>query len=143
MSRTTRTIEDIAARIIVPIDKTAALVTGAGVHYDYDPRVRAAFWSKERPKVTQPLRGAPNIAGRTFGRVIVLGLLAAGSRNGANNRQHNDRDYRIGTGRRSAAWAVRCACGAYDAFKWRALMSGAVTMCSGCEHVEYLKQANP
>lgn len=118
----------------VPLDATAARVTGKGVHFEpllkpsYDTHIRA---SKE-PLATKPRPRGWNeaakqtyaeLVGHQFGRWRVIGLSA------------------LGPGNSGARWVVKCSCGRYEHRSHKAIKRAPTTgdCCAECGYLQHIK----
>lgn len=107
-----------------PANKTAALVTGKGVHWEPAKQVikATAAWSDlPLPTIGTPKEG-PQLTGRKVGRLVVIGY--AGSRSSG------------------ARWVVRCACGMFGHQRSKFLLSENAKvrgMCPKCDYLEEIK----
>lgn len=104
-----------------PSNKTAALVTARGVHWEPLKQSRATWQDTPLPTLPYP-KNAQNMIdpGTKIGRLTVIGY----------------------AGRRSdtAAYVVRCACDMYGFRRARSLRSNSLRqMCDQCDYLEELK----
>lgn len=116
---------------LYPVDSTAARVTGRGEHWKSRKKASPSEIRNENVLRTMPFpAGAKpehNITGLKVGRLTVLGLAVEQPRQGSST---------------GASWVVRCACGAYEHRKAKALKSPAYArraMCSQCDNLEEIK----
>jgi hypothetical protein len=113
-----------------PLNKTAALVTGKGVHWEprkkivneWDVSSDVPLPTRDFPKTSDPVS---NLTGLRVGRLEVKGL-------SANHTQSK-------TG---AAWVVRCTCGQYEIRRTKFLKTGDPerAMCIRCNYIAELKK---
>jgi hypothetical protein len=116
----------------VPLNSTAARVTGKGVHYD--PKIN--YGSSVHFKAPPPMKDinklnpkgkkdALQIIGKRFGRFTVIGLA-----DGTNPKKH-------------AKWVVRCDCGDYEHRSYKAVNNPENTQdrCKNCRHLAYIKKS--
>ncbi len=111
-----------------PLNKTAALVTGKGVHWEPAKEVIKPWdaWT-DLPLPTRPITAAqlcqlPALTGRRIGRLTVVGY--------------------AGPGASGARWVVRCDCGMYGHQRTKSLTAGHAKtrgMCPRCDYLEELK----
>ena len=128
MSRVQSPPEDIGAR--KPVDRTAALVTGRGVHYEPNKTPGSAL--SDMPFATIPLpAGVPDLAGRKFGRFTVVGFCGITRKTTSG-----------GWKSRTYHWSVRCSCGWYSIRSHKAIYNPRNTTdaCERCRHVIFLKR---
>jgi hypothetical protein len=110
-----------------PINREAALARdGRGVHWEPQRRFNLDAVHSDVPLPTLPCPVQPNIPkdmiGKRFGRFVVIGYGGAGAS--------------------GARWVVRCACGAYEHRRMRALTNPgkpSSLMCNRCDYLEELK----
>lgn len=103
----------------VPIDKTAALVTGKGYQYTPDKKVLTADQSFPIP-TRSVAKNMPDLTGLRCGRLVVIGLA---------------RD----TAKR---WVVRCDCSTFTLRTAKAIRNPANggDKCEHCRHLDHLKE---
>ena len=112
----------------VPVNKTAALVTGKGVHYT--PPKKHISREDENPIPCKPYPKTSlkenDITGRIQGRLLVIGIAA-------------DQFSRPDSG---ADWVCRCQCGRYCCRKRKALINprNNEDACEHCRHLMYLQR---
>jgi len=111
-------MKDIHAR--TAINKTAALVVGAGTHYEPNKKVQTN--DSDLPIATRPFTKAElgqscfiDLTGARVGRFTVIGAA---------------RDFK-------GRWVVRCDCGTYSTRKVKAIKN-AENIQDRCEHCRYL-----
>jgi hypothetical protein len=108
-----------------PANKTAAVVTGKGVHWEPAKKLIRpwdAWQDTPLPVFQLPPKDARIPAGLKVGRLTVIGYGGAGANGGC--------------------WVVRCTCGMYGHKKARALRSefhAPRAMCPRCDYLEQLK----
>ena len=106
-----------------PTNKSAALVTGKGIHWDPKKKLYAPWdVSSDTPLPIFPLPKSPEcngIVGSRFGRFVVKGY-------GGKSAQ-------------GARWVVRCDCGTYEHRKIKGLRYGIEPMCVQCDYQNQLK----
>jgi hypothetical protein len=114
--------EDIVKR--KPVDKTAALVTGKGVHYERE--VKSEYSISDLPIPTRLVErnndGNPefeDLTGRRAGRMVCIGLA---------------RDY-------NGRWVVKCDCGRYTTRSTKSIKKAAPdNMCEHCQRIVNVKR---
>lgn len=99
----------------VPVNKTAALVTGRGVHYTPKKKIQTA--DQITPIPTRPVRHGVDLSGTRQGRLTVIGLA-----------------HRV-----KGRWVVRCDCGVYTLRTAKAISNPANNQ-DRCEHCRHLAQ---
>lgn len=118
--------EKILHKVITsnPIDRTAAKVTGPGIHYEPPKKNNGLHWDAPPPTIPIPkhVRKNPQVVdciGKKFGRFTVVGLYTE-----------------------SPLWLVRCNCGHYETRKQRAILNpgNGSDCCDYCRHLLYLKR---
>lgn len=104
----------------VPVNRSAALVTSKGVHYEPDFSPPAQFWDIAPPTIKVPWN-ATSIVGLKSGRLVVIGYLG-----------------RTGTG---ARWLVHCACGKFEGRRTRTLTNPKIEddCCHLCNYQKRVK----
>lgn len=116
-------MDDMHAR--TPVNKTAALVIGSGVHFEPNKRIQNN--DSDTPlrlaPITNDLFSCPGFAdltGMKVGRFVVLGKSA---------------DFK-------GSWVVRCACGKYSTRRSKAIknLENTQDRCEHCRHLAYLKR---
>ncbi len=117
----------------MPINSTAARVTGRGVHWAPDVHFSPGEVHSDTPLPTRPWPasslGQDNLTGRIVGRLTVVGLAA----------EHGD----TANGTR---WVVRCACGAYEHRRTKYIRNcGAPqeAMCKICRKTAWIMAGRP
>jgi len=112
----------------VPINKTAALVTGRGIDYVPDKKILTRDSDDPIPCKPYPTTASKsdNITGRVQGRLLVMGLAAD----------------QPGSSKSGADWVCRCKCGRYCCRKRRALLNprNDIDSCEHCRHLTYLQR---
>lgn len=105
------------------MNKTAAVVTGKGIHYEPDVNIVNAHWDVPQATIRCP-KPSDELAGRRFARFVVVGLLPTKIKNS------------------NANWLVRCACGDYETRKAKAIRNPANVddCCTKCKYLRYLKR---
>lgn len=111
-----------------PLNVTAGAVVSSGTHYE--PQIELGCHLHSDMPI--PTRAAPpgsfvhsrDLTGDKFGRFTVIGLAA----------EYNPK--------KNAPWVVRCACGAYETRKARAITNPLNTgdCCRACQHLELIKR---
>lgn len=110
-----------------PVNKDAAVARdGSGEHFEPDMRLARLRW--DAPPPTKPVPDCPSakgFVGIKFGRLTVVGLYA-----GEVSKKEG------------ARWVVRCACGAYETRRAKAIRNpiNAHDRCSHCEYLERLRR---
>lgn len=114
-------MKDIHARC--PIDKTAALVTSPGVHYEPDLSATGRADSELPIQTTQVPFRARDLTGLKFGRFTVIGF-------------HSKKKNSTG-GVKFQRWVVKCACGIYSVRRGNAILSNKDPneSCDRCFHL--------
>ena len=102
----------------LPINKTAALVTGKGTHFD--PVIKPSCYATTdiRPRLRPVPKNTLDLTGVRFGRFVVVGLPA----------DLNDR------------WVVKCDCGNYEHRRAKAIrnLANNVDRCNVCRKTHYI-----
>ena len=119
---------------LTPHDKTAAVVGGKGVHYEFSVLPTRAFSDTPLP-MRPPSKaelGNPafiNLTGRKVGRMTIVGIAERKTNDGMN-------------------WVVRCVCGNYETRKTKYLKTclggtfseGVELMCAWCLNTRRLQK---
>lgn len=103
-----------------PVDKTAAIVVGKGVHYD--PNMVHQFEHYINPPATLQFTGPKDqdMAGRKYGFMSVVGYL--------------------GKRGRGALWLVKCKCGMYEVRRSKSIKKASPRdKCQACHHLDHIK----
>lgn len=123
---------DILQKVItsVPVDATAARVTGRGEHWEPKRKVSNTHFT-EQPEIRVPDKselinvksGWHDFRGHNYGRFTVVGIYAGKKANGCS-------------------WVVRCLCGDYELRKARAMRhpENQSDCCDKCMSLVYLKK---
>ncbi len=108
-----------------PINKTAAIVTGAGEHYTPNKKIQTGdsdFPIKSRnPNSSEKASdNFTDLTGVKYGRFTVIGISA----------EHHGK------------WVVRCVCGVYTTRKTKAIKNknNNLDRCEACRHAMFLKR---
>jgi hypothetical protein len=116
----------------VPVNKTAAQVTGRGVHWEPEKNLLSPGQVRsETPLPTRPWPqtslGQDNLTGRIVGRFTVIGLSAEKRRSHSGSR-----------------WVVRCSCGAYEHRTTKGIRRSdlAGMMCVRCDYTDQMIKGN-
>ena len=108
-----------------PVDRVAVRVAFAKGEA-YEPTKKIVTRDSDAPIAWRGMRsvdvrsGRENLAGRRFGRFVVLGIAVEGH-----------------------GWVVRCQCGRYSVRNAKAICNprNSADRCEHCRHVAYLKRA--
>jgi len=131
ITQMTRTpLRDQHARI--PSNRTAALVTSRGVHYEYAPTDDSVLSST--PIATRHFHGkGKNFTGVKIGRLVIIGFY------GIHSLVKRSR------GAESRLWVARCACGMYIKVKEKTISKhverpDSDICCHRCHHIKDLRK---
>lgn len=114
-------MEDIALKI--PVDRTAAIVTGKGIHYtpiiQKDSVIsKVPIPTRQIPESTLNTSAFTDLTGRQIGSFKVIGL----------SKYQKKR------------WVVKCVCGNYTARRSKSLLNESTRhMCDECNHLQRIK----
>lgn len=113
-------MDDIGSR--KPINKTAALVTGKGVHFDSKKKIVQRHWSV-CPKLKPVSKGCPDLRGKRVGHFTVVGKYSSRKNRGS-------------------MWAVRCDCGDFETRSSKAIknVENYGDRCELCRELSHLKR---
>lgn len=106
-----------------PSNVTAALVTGPGEHWDPERPSNWPATSYEAPPRTLRWVGPGDLAGASYGRLTVLGLL-------------KKTDV-------WSLWLVRCQCGAHEDRTATAIQKKVAPMCWRCDRLLRMQEGRP